>query len=305
MKRFFLLIILTSGLLYGKSSTAQETQVIINKDTSIQKASDTTVCCKMDTIHYGPVTIIRKDEGDKTVTAKVIWGNAEISDKDTARKERPDVKLSWFGFDFGWNNYVDRSDYGAAEVNDFAPGQPEATKDMFSVRGGKSVNVNIWPVLVKVNLVRHYLGLKTGIGIEMNNYRYTKNISYKNDISRTYIFRDSISFRKNKLFTEYLTIPVMLTVESNPYHNGRSFHFAAGATFGYLVKSKTKQISSERGKKKYRDPFNLEQFRTGLRAELGYGPITLYGAYSFTPIHQYGLKQYPFSIGIVLLGGGN
>lgn len=287
-------VILTAGLLYGGKNMAQDTGSTPARDTA---------CCDADTAHYGPVTVIKVTRDGEKKTAKVIWGDAEISAKDTAKKEQHQVKLSWLGFDFGWNNYVDRTDYGTAGVNDFVPGQPEATKDMFSLRGGKSVNVNIWPVLVKVNLIDRYLGLRTGLGIEMNNYRYTKSISYKNDISRTYVFRDTVQFKKNKLFSEYLTIPVMFTVESNPAHTGRSFHFATGATFGYLIKSRTKQVSHARGEVKNNDPFNLEQFRTSLRTEIGYGPVRLYGSYSFTPIHQYGLEQYPFSIGIVLIGG--
>lgn len=296
MRSVFILIILTAGLLQTGSAVAQDADTTTPKDT---------VCCHADTSHYGPVTVIKETRDDKKVTTKVTWGTAEISEKDTARKPQHNVKLSWLGFDFGWNNYVDRTDYGTAEINEFVPGQPEATKSTFSLRGGKSVNVNIWPVLVKVNLVNHYLGLRTGIGIEMNNYRYTKSITYKNDISQTYIFRDTVNFKKNKLFTEYLTIPLMFTVETDPYHSGRSFHFATGLTFGYLVKSRTKQISPERGKVKDNDPFNLEQFRTSLRTEIGYGPVRLYGAYSFTAIHDYGPKQYPFSIGIVLSGGDN
>lgn len=292
MKRFSFLIMLFFAVLLVKKSMAGNRYDVLVKDTVIPRPVDTTV---KDTTRFGSVTVItsKKGDGDKDETKVIIGGSSDST-------QRKNVRLSWFSFDLGLNNYIDRSDYGTAEVNDFAPGTPAATEGMFSLRTGKSVNVNIWPVMVKVNLIDHHLGFKTGIGIEMNNYRYTKNITYKNDISKTYIFRDSISFRKNKLFTEYLTIPLLLTFESNPYHYGRSFHLSAGPTFGYLVKSRTKQRSKEFGKIKNNDPFNLEKFRTALRTEIGYGPITLYGYYSFTPIHQYGLKQYPFSIGIIL-----
>lgn len=292
MKGFFICIFLSGAiLLAGRSNAAGSFDVPV-RDTIIvgQIGTDT---AKADTSHFGPVSVITKKKGDKTETTKVIIGASDSS-------HPKNVSLDWFGFDLGLNNYIDRSNYGSAEVNDFVPGSPEASSGMFSLRTGKSVNVNIWPILVKVNLINHYVGFKTGIGIEMNNYRYAKNITYKNDISKTYIFRDTINFKKNKLFTEYLTIPVLLTFESNPYHYGRSFHFSGGPTFGYLVKSRTKQKSKAFGKVKNNDPFNLEKFRTGLRAELGYGPVTLYGAYSFTPIHQYGLEQYPFSVGLCL-----
>lgn len=288
-------VMLCCQMAYGQDTTTTYTGDAI-QDT-IPVPADTIVS---DTGRYGPVTII-VDNSDKKHNAKI---KAIFGRKNSTNKKK-NFDISYWGFELGLNNYSDRSDYGSAEVNDFAParpGEPEAGPGEFSLRTGKSVNVNIWPVWVKVNLINHYLSLKTGFGIEMNNYRYSKSISYYNDIAKTYVMEDSVTFKKNKLFSEYLTIPVLLDFETNPYHNSNSFRISAGPTFGYLVKSRTKQVSKARGKVKNNDPFNLEKFRVGLRAELGFGPVTLYSAYSFTPIHQYGLKQYPYSIGIILIG---
>ncbi len=252
----------------------------------------------VDTVEVGPITIIKdiKDTSELKSVAIIIGG-------DHHKKELKNVKISWLGFDIGVNNFIDKSNYGSGEVNDFVrlDNGNEATKDFFSLRTIKSVNVNIWPVIFKINLIKHILNLKTGIGIVMNNYRYTKDLTYVNESNKTSIKLDDIHFSKNKLFTEYLTIPVLLHINSNPYQSSRAFHFSAGPTFGLLIKSRTKQKSAERGKDKNNDPFNLEKFRLGLRSEIGYGPISLYGAYSLTTIHQYGLKQYPFSVGISLL----
>ncbi|TAM95424.1 MAG: PorT family protein [Chitinophagaceae bacterium] len=295
MKRIFLFLLLLAGLHYGRPANARDINSFSLRDTTVLSVSDST---KNDTAHIGNVTIIVKDKGKKDHNTQITFGRS----KDSSRLGN--VSFTWFGFDIGWNNYIDRSAYGTATVNDFAiakPGQPEATEGEFALRAGKSVNVNIWPVLIKVNLVKHYLNLKTGLGIEMNNYRYSRDISYVNKITGTYIIQDSVQFKKNKLFTEYLTVPLMLDVETNPYHSSRSFHIAAGPTFGYLVKSRTKQVSKARGKIKDNDSFNLEKFRVGLRVEAGWSWFTLYGAYSLTPIHQYGLKQYPFSIGLALI----
>jgi len=281
------LLALVSG---SRSSSARQAPVS-DLDTTGHRA-DT---LRADTSYYGPVTIIvNNSEGHSKV--KAVLGHADKDKKDK------NIKVSWLGFDLGWNNYADRSHYGSAEVEAFVPGPPKATEDEFSLRTGKSVNVNIWPVWVKVNLVRHYLSLKTGVGVEMNNYRYAKPLTYVNAPSGTYIRYDTVGFKKNKLFTEYLTIPLLLNLETDPFHDSRSFRIAAGPTFGYLVKSRTKQISKERGRVKNNDAFNLEKTRLGLRAELGFGPVTLYGAYSFTSIHRNGLDQYPFAIGIVLIG---
>lgn len=303
-------IILVAALCPWQVSRAQETGTVQNTvvdtvrasavdtvtDTARILSADTT---RADTAHYGPVTVIVNAPGGKNAKVKAVIGRTNSKD------HQRNVDFSYLGFELGLNTFSDQSDYGSSEVNEFAPappGEPEAGPGEFSLRTGKSVNVNIWPVWMKVNLIDHRLNLKTGFGAEMNNFRYTKSISYYNDASRTYIVRDSVKFKKNKLFTEYLTIPMLLDFESDPYHNASSFRVVLGPTFGYLIKSRTKQVSKARGKVKDNDAFNLEKFRVGLRGELGFGPITLYGAYSLTPIHQYGLKQYPFSVGVELIG---
>ncbi len=253
-----------------------------------------------DTVKVGPVTIIQCKGCEDKDSGKTSSIHIE-SDK---KKKPKNVKLSWLGFDIGINSYIDKSNYGSDEVNNFVrpgPDKPEATEDFFSLRTIKSINVNIWPVLVKVNMIQHVLNLKTGIGIVMNNYRYTKDLTYVEEPDRTYIKLDDIHFTKNKLFTEYLTVPVLLDLTTNPQHSSRAFHFSAGPTFGLLIKSRTKQKSAERNKDKHKGPFNLEAFRTGLRTEIGYGPINFYGSYSLTPIHKYGLKQYPFAVGLSLI----
>ncbi|HEY6081964.1 MAG TPA: outer membrane beta-barrel protein [Chitinophagaceae bacterium] len=297
-KQSFKGLLLVAGIMAAVQAGAQD------KRGTLPNVKDTTGVSvhvmKNDTLRYGIVSVIQihKREGDSTrpeIKTKLEIGHHY-------GKNNSAVSLSWFDIDLGFNNYVDNSAYGTAAVNNFAPikpGEPPVTAAQFALRPGKSVNVNIWPLLAYINLADHHLFLKTGIGIEMNNYRYAKNISYVNDYAGTYVIRDSVNFKKNKLFTEYLTVPLMLKFTTGSSKDN-SFRIAFGATFGYLVKDRTKQISSERGKVKNNDEFNLEKYRVGLRGELGFGPVTLYGSYSLTPIHQYGLKQYPFSIGIVL-----
>lgn len=291
-------LLFTAGVIVSFQATAQD-----HKDHSQQPADTTIIEAKViknDTLHYGIVTIIQMHKKGEDSTAQTVKTKVEIG-RHTG-KNNSAVSLSWFKLDLGFTNYADRSAYGTAEVNNFAPvkpGDPPVTASQFALRSGKSVNVNIWPLLAYVNLADHHVFLETGIGVEMNNYRYLHNISYVNNIAGTTVIRDSVSFRKNKLFTEYLTVPLMLKFTTG-HGRDHSFRVAAGGTFGYLIKDRTKQISEARGKVKNSDEFNLQNYRVGLRGELGFGPITLYGSYSLTPIHQYGLKQYPFSIGIVL-----
>jgi hypothetical protein len=251
---------------------------------------------------------------------------------DTAyarNKLKKNLHTKWFVIDVGFNNYIDRSDYTGAGVlsrdvryayapnalaayqaeksfdysayglNTFAPrgGSEPLTPDEFKLITGKSINVNIWIIQQRLNIYKHKLNVIYALGVEMNNYRYARNITYVPGYP-TQIIRDTVNFSKNKLFAEYLSVPLMLNFNSNPARPGRSFELSMGVMGGYLVKSRTKQISKERGKIKRTDDFNLKQWRFALTSELAYGPVKLYGNFALTPLHDYGLEQYPFSVGI-------
>lgn len=83
-----------------------------------------------------------------------------------------------------------------------------------------------------------------------------------------------------------------------PGNKKRAFSFSAGISAGYLVGSHDKQISGERGKQKTHGDIGLSQFRLAYIGELGLGPIRLFGSYAITKLHEKGLDQYPYSLGI-------
>lgn len=260
--------------------------------------------------------------------------------QDTAyarQKLKKNLHTKWLVIDLGFNNYRDKSyysdamvmslyaqpqnslggyyqtynptfleksyDYSGQALNRLAPrmASEPLTQSEFKVIPGKSVNFNLWVIMQRLNLYKHKLNLIYAAGLEMNNYRFARNISYVPGYHTT-IIRDSVEFSKNKLFVQYLTIPVMLNYTSNPARPGRSFKMSLGVSGGYLLKARTKQVSEERGKMRRSDDFNLNKWRFGLTGELGYGPVKLYGNFALTPLHESGLQQYPFSVGFRLNG---
>ena len=130
----------------------------------------------------------------------------------------------------------------------------------------------------------------------MFNFRYDNNISYNK--TPAYIFTDTINFSKDKLYTAYATVPMMLNI--NPWPNKKRVSLSFGASAGYLVGSHTKQKSDERGKTKVRGDFDLNKWRFAYVGELALGPVRLYGSYSIQPLHDHTLKQYPYTIGLRL-----
>lgn len=89
----------------------------------------------------------------------------------------------------------------------------------------------------------------------------------------------------------------MVNINTSPGRK-KGLSLSAGVSAGYLVGSRNKQISGERGKTKTKGNFDLEQFRIAYIGELGLGPVRLFGSYSMRPLHEQGLKQYPYSLGI-------
>jgi hypothetical protein len=166
------------------------------------------------------------------------------------------------------------------------------------LNAGKSSNVNLWIFMQKMNVSKHILNLKYGLGLEMYNFRYDRSVSYRKDPA-PFVFNDTISFSKNKLYAGYITAPLMINIDTRPgKKNGLTF--SAGVSAGYLIASRNKQVSNERGKVKYKGDFDLEPFRLAAIGEVGLGPVRLYGSYSLNKLHRTstGLDQTPFAFGV-------
>ncbi|MCW3106550.1 MAG: hypothetical protein JWQ09_1056 [Segetibacter sp.] len=259
-------------------------------DSTKQNADSTTN--RVDTIKVGNFIIIKKSRDNA--------GNRATTNISIERKSYKPTKIStnWWIFDLGFANVNDKTNYAGTDAQNFlrsvGPGGKPG-KDDLKLRASKSSNVNIWIVMQRLNLAKGYLNLKYGLGFEMFNFRYENSIRYNK--SPNYIYKDSISFSKDKLYAGYATVPFMLNLNTSPGRK-KGLSISAGISAGYLVGSHTKEISKERGKEKTKGDLGLEKFRLAYVGELGIGPIRLFGSYSLTKLHEIGLEQYPYSLGI-------
>jgi hypothetical protein len=242
---------------------------------------------KGDTIRVGRMIIIRKPGKDsKDTTREVV----------RQRSKPANISTNWGIVDIGFNNYTDNTNYASTETQQFAPG---ATKDWFKLRNGKSVNVNIWFFMQKINMIKHVVNLKYGLGLELNNYRYEQDIRFRENPTQVYM--DVIKYTKNKLAADYLTVPMMLNFNFTPNSSGyKAFGFSVGASAGYLYSSRQKYISGETGKKKTKDDFDLRPIKLSYIGEVQLGPIKFYGSLAHESIFKKGLDQTPYNIGIRL-----
>ena len=154
-------------------------------------------------------------------------------------------------------------------------------------------------MMQKINVIKHKLNLKYGLGVEMFNFRFDKPISFREDIV-TNVKYDVVSFTKNKLLVKYLTVPVQINFSPNPT-NKKAFYASIGMSAGYLWNAKNKQISGERGKEKFRGNFNLNDWRFATVGELGVGAVRLYGSFSNSNLfnnNQSFIDMQPFAVGL-------
>lgn len=247
---------------------------------------------------------VSKDSTKKAKHAISIGSGGVNIDEDA--HDSAAVYVHWLMFDLGINALNDKTNYGDAAAQqylDVPSGRKNA--DLFSLRPGKSVNVNIWPVLVNFRLMngRHQkISFYTGAGLQLYNFRFTKTISYLND-THPEVIMDSVDFSKNKLAFAYAAVPLMVNFKTRLSTNNLWLTYGFGVIGGYCLDSWTKQISDERGKQKNHDAFNFKKFNLSLSAEIGIDNyIRFYATYQVTNLYKNALVQYPYAIGIRFFG---
>jgi Outer membrane protein beta-barrel domain len=259
-----------------------------------------------DTIRIGNIIITK----DKNKTDDDKYGGTHITMGRNYHKKLSNVSTNWGILDLGIANYFDETNYSPTSTGTYLyprPGTVPLGKDDFKLRSGKSINVNIWFFMQRLNLIRQHVNLKYGLGLELNNYRYNlgSNISYlehnpfiAGQANLPVVFRDSIQFSKNKLAADYLTVPMMLNFSTSPGYTNKGLSLSVGVSAGYLYSQRNKQVSQERGKRKNKGDYDLERFKLSYVAELGLGPIRLYGSYSPKSFYGSELDMKPYTVGI-------
>ena len=263
-------------------------------DTTVVVLKDTTLLTKRDTIRIGNILIIKKGDNSKSVSI----GNNPIKNGR--------ITTNFIALDLGFSNYNDQTNYGnTANYLYNRPGAAPLGESDFKLRAGKSINVNIWLFMQKLDIIKHNVSLVYGLGVELNNYRYksASALSYHEagfGLNQPFIFRDSVSFSKNKLAADYATVPLMLSFASNKADEGKGVRLSLGVSGGYLYSQRNKQIGGGRGKEHNKGDYDLNRFKLSYVGELGIGPVRLYGSYSPKSFYDRGLNMKPYNVGIRL-----
>jgi hypothetical protein len=259
------------------------------------------------TIHFHPYDSRHGGDALKNFQGTIFIYTGIITDPPTndhrgdKDKEEGDFETHWGVLDLGINTISDNTNYNSPAVRNFlnVPANRQ-NAELFKLRQGKSININIYPwmqTLYAVKRRNQKINISTGIGLQLYNFRYENPITYnKNPGSVTL---DNSSFKKDKLGFDYLNIPLMITFKTRVYNN-KWLVYGVGITGGYSIATWTKQEAGGQ-KNKVHDDFSFADFNSCLTGEIGISPgIRFYFSYQLTNMfdNTSGMNQHPVSFGI-------
>ena len=248
--------------------------------------------------------VSNSDNGD---TTKVRFGHKKLlivgdeNKHDSIKKanHKDKFKIYWSGVGIGVNGYLNANNKTTIP----------AGYDFLDLDYRKSINISLNLLEKNFPIWKNHINLVTGLGFDFSNYRFSENyiLTPKADFI-TAVYDSAIVYKKNKLQTSYLNVPLLFQFDTNPYgkHN-RTIHLSAGIVGGVKIGSHTKQLYEIDGVKynpKTKDDFNLNPFRYSAMVRVGVGKLDLYASYAMNGLFKKdeGPQLYPFTIGINIAG---
>jgi hypothetical protein len=180
---------------------------------------------------------------------------------------------------------------------------------------GFSRQFNIYFMLDKPFRTNPHYSVGIGVGVSSDNVFFKKTYVNVKSNSTLLPFTDVDSadhFKKFKLSTTYVEVPVELRFNSDPLNSNKSFKIALGAKVGTPInvhtKGKTLQNKADQTINAYIMKENSKKFfnstRLAATARIGYGIISVYGTYQVTGLlkDEAGPVIRPYAVGLTLSG---
>ncbi len=153
--------------------------------------------------------------------------------------------------------------------------------------------------------------IASGTGISAHNIFYDAMIVEDSLNRSVFVPMKGISYKRNKLTTAYIDIPLEFRFKAKPGKKGNSFKMSVGIKAGYMLNNHTKYVGdgfmlnkTEKVKLKEHNINNISDLRYGVTGRIGIGSLAISGYYALTPLFEEdeGPQVVPFSVGITLLG---
>jgi hypothetical protein len=186
-------------------------------------------------------------------------------------------------------------------------------------KGGFSRGINFAIMFDKRFKSDPYWSIAFGLGLSNSNIFFQNMGTAPSGVGVASVGNQTLTFtpttgqhfKKYKLATTYLEVPVELRYTFNPANENKSWKVAFGAKFGLLLNAHTKGKTLEAYNNAPLNNYTEKEsstryFNTGRVAatfRVGYGHFSLFGSYSITQLLRYGnIGIRPYQIGITLSG---
>ena len=179
------------------------------------------------------------------------------------------------------------------------------------VTKGFSRSFNMYLMFDFQSKTNKHLSVAVGPGIGSDNFFFNKTSIDINNRKNAIFKKDSTTtYKKYKLATAYLELPVELRYNTNAENSSKGWKFALGAQIGTMIDAHTKAKVTIDPKQegnyttKVKNSFLFNGTRLALTGRVGIGAFSLYGSYSFTGMFRegFGPSIRPYSIGLCLSG---
>jgi len=170
---------------------------------------------------------------------------------------------------------------------------PDELSDL-DQRLGRSINLGIHLVDFKLGLNNkkkpQYLGVSTGIRLNLVHYSFENEFEL---IDKQDTFEDAIvdaakDIDKHRLYGNYLMLPAMIEINTNPGNPSKSFNIAFGYVHNILLNSNYRAKYGDKDKLIVKDDFNLNKSYGMIEGRIGYGPLNFYAQYGLAGLFQEG-----------------
>ena len=211
---------------------------------------------------------------------------------ERTRKSHPIYGITFSRIDLGLVKLIDNGSFTLSDDN----------RD-FKYRPGKTVNFGFDLLQAGYRFNDNFRVFLSG-GFDWTYIRLRENIDFKENttpLDWDIVDRNEINYAKNRLTATYLRLPLTFELRSKHYSGLGRLRFAFGPEGGFLLKGTQRFKSDELGKQKFKDDYNLTQFRYGAFARFGVGSFGIYAKYYFNDIFenspdQAGLQNMAFGL---------
>ncbi len=201
------------------------------------------------------------------------------------------VKTRWFMLDAGISSYMHDGGFAL----------PTGLSAM-EQRLGQSLNWQFHLYKQRIRLWSPYTSLYHGLTWNAQHYNFQNGTIIRPREAQVRF--DTLSdLKNNRLFVGSARIPLYLNFESAPNKPKQSVHMSVGLYGEMMLVSNYKRREANGDVYQIRDDFNMNKFKWGMMAQLGFGPVTFFVDYSFTPMFRQnqGPALNPINIGVTLL----